>query len=210
MMLSLQSVMRLFWRAASNDRSRCSAKASTSASVVVGPSETRIALAPRRRHVPWPAARGLARPCRRSRPIPPRSRSRRGPSASPASRPSIPARRMHEVFGSRARPFPTKIRSGAASKGISRIFLSLRPVPDARFQIARRRLGRSPEAGDADEVLGPRTAGHLLAAAADRGAISPQVRTTSAPTPFGPPSLCADSAIEARPSKVQRHACPAA
>jgi hypothetical protein len=60
-------------------------------SVVSGPSETRMALAAARSSNPMAVSTGSTGPCPTNRPIPPRSRNRRGPSASPASRPSSPA-----------------------------------------------------------------------------------------------------------------------
>jgi hypothetical protein len=54
-------------------------------------------------------------------------------------------------------------------------------------------LGRGTEAGDGSNVLGAGAASPLLAATGDERWEACLPRMTSAPTPLGPPSLCAES-----------------
>ncbi len=116
---------------------------------------------------PSRAKHGLPAPCPRNRPTPPRSRTRQGPSASPASHPSSPAR--SDRWCSAGAPHLSRliiVDIASEANAASRIFLSSATrsqTPSARSRAAASAAAPNPAMPMTFSV--PGAAPHLLPAA---------------------------------------------
>ena len=103
--------------------------------------------------------------------------------------PRDPCRKHHRVrLDRQARSPPTRSR---------------RARPGRPIALRRGKLGRDAEADDAGDILGAGAPAPLLAAALDQGLDGHPSRSTRAPTPLGPPILCAERVIMSAPSALK-------